>query len=151
MIEPLVSKILRNFSSLRVSAFKYSLMLTRCRLSAPFTKCDPRIEAIIADHPEITRLLLRQSNWLANMEPKTIQMALMPACQRASQGRQIPPTGSSTSRNKKGAIEAPLIARIPELKINAVEKSNITGFQIRGKIGSQVAASRLSVRTNQMV
>ena len=43
-----------------------------------------------------------------------------------------------------------MIARIPELKISAVEKSNIAGFQIRGNRGSQVAASKLTVKMNQI-
>src|SRR5580704_11637601 len=100
-------KILRNFSSLRVSALRYVSIRARWRVSASFTRCEPRIEATIAERPEITRPL-RHSNWLAKADPKTMHIALIAACQRLSHGRQVPPTGSRTSTNRKGATKAPL-------------------------------------------
>src|SRR5690349_24015940 len=126
--EPLVSNILRNFSSLRVSAWTKSLMRLRCFVSETLTRCDPRIEATIADKPEMTKWL-RQSNWLENSKPDRKHKELIPACQPGSHGRMVPPTGRSTRRNMNGANEAPLMDKIPALRINPEEKSSTIGFQ----------------------
>src|SRR5690349_3638269 len=124
-------------------------MLSRCLAKAALTRCEPRIEATIADRPDKTKWL-RQSNWTEKLRPNTKHKQLIPACHLGSHGRIVPPTGRSTRRNIKGAREAPLTDKIPALRINPAEKISTTGFQMRPKLGCHVPAHNATVNPNQI-